>query len=250
MPYSPLDLAEAFIKTGELTDALDALNEHLAQSPDDLTARQTRAAVHLRLDHLQDALDDLAGLNSPDDRLTRSTIYERMGDLTSALQAVETDTSHDRLIERRLHLMQKLGQISKARQLVESLPRTWRWSQWSGDLAAADQDFAVAVSHYAAALSTLPPIDTHALRGIAARLLLARGDAYLALEQWDAADADYAAAAVYIPDEPMIPFNRGIIRYHQGEEEAGLAQCEAAIQAAPEIMRQAMRATMPQRRSN
>lgn len=244
MPYSPLELAEAFIKTGELPDALDALNTHLAQSPQDADARRMRAGVHLRLDQLQAALADLAGLDAPDDRLMRATIHERMGDLEQALAAVEGE-GEDRLIERRLDLLHKLGRIPAARTLADGLPRVWRWSQWSGDLAMAAGDDAAAVGHYSAALGGLPPQNTNALRGIAARLLLARGDAHLATQAWDAADADYGAAAEIIPDEPMIAFNRGLIRYHQGDRQTGLAQCKQAIESAPAVMRPAMQAALP-----
>ena len=47
--YSPIELAEAFIRTGELADALDALNPHLEAQPNDETALRLRAAVLMRL---------------------------------------------------------------------------------------------------------------------------------------------------------------------------------------------------------
>ncbi|MBZ0278924.1 MAG: tetratricopeptide repeat protein, partial [Anaerolineae bacterium] len=45
MGYSPMQLAEAFIKTGELTDALDALNQQLETVPQDDYARRLRSQV-------------------------------------------------------------------------------------------------------------------------------------------------------------------------------------------------------------
>ena len=42
MGYSPLQLAQAFIKTGEIEDALDALNQHLEATPSDDETRRLR----------------------------------------------------------------------------------------------------------------------------------------------------------------------------------------------------------------
>ncbi|PJF23207.1 MAG: hypothetical protein CUN56_02150 [Phototrophicales bacterium] len=245
MPYSALQLAEAFIKTGELADALDALNSHLTQSPQDADARRMRAAVCLRLGQFQQALDDLNQLNTPQDRLMCSTVYERMGELEQALNVL-ADDAEDRLIERRLYLLQQLGRVAAARVISDDQPRTWRWCQWSGDLAVAAEDYPAAVMHYTQALNTLPPQSSQALQGIAARLLLARGAAYLVMQRWDDAEADYVAAEQIIPDDPIIVFNRGVIRYHRGERQGGLAQCYQAIEAAPAAMRPAMQAALPE----
>ncbi len=84
MGYSPMELAEAFIQTGELPDALDALNQQLTAYPDDETARRLRAQVLMRLpgeEHLRAALHDLDQLASPtaEDGLLRGILLEQLG---------------------------------------------------------------------------------------------------------------------------------------------------------------------------
>jgi hypothetical protein len=47
------------------------------------------------------------------------------------------------------------GQIERAQALVESLPATWRWLQWAGDLAAQAGNHRRATERYASALDLL-----------------------------------------------------------------------------------------------
>src|SRR5690242_19339862 len=79
MPYSPMELADAFIRAGELADALDALNQQLIDQPADDEARRLRAQVLMRIpgeEHVQAALGDLESIASPtqDDNLRRALL--------------------------------------------------------------------------------------------------------------------------------------------------------------------------------
>ncbi|MBC8171551.1 MAG: hypothetical protein H7X77_07750, partial [Anaerolineae bacterium] len=145
MPYTPLELANAFIQTGELTDALDALNQQLAASPEDDASRRLRVETLLRFkgdEHLQAALADLDQLATLtiDDLVKRSLIHQKRGDLDAASQsmilALQHEPTSERLIERQVHLLQSRGDYAAALKLLEVVPLTWRWQQWRGDLAA------------------------------------------------------------------------------------------------------------------
>ena len=162
MPYSPLQLAEAFIRAGELVDALDALDAHLTAQPADDEARRLRASVQQRIggaDHLRAALADLAALTLPsaDDHAQESVLHYELDDWATACHALETACAlrpHDeRLTERLVWLLEKGGDLAAARALAEAQPVTWRWAQTAGDLARAQGDDGGAAAHYRAALA-------------------------------------------------------------------------------------------------
>lgn len=164
MPYSPLQLAEAFIRTGELNDALDALNQHLASLPDDDEARRLRASVLRRTDndgHLQAALDDLNALENPtaEDIVQRSIILQALDDWPGANAAMEQahdlKPDDDRITERYLLTLEKSGSPDQAYALVQTLPKSWRWLQIAGELAQRLGDQEAALQSYDAALADL-----------------------------------------------------------------------------------------------
>lgn len=252
--YSPLELAEAFIKTGELADALDALGQHLENTPDDETARRLRAAVALRTGDLALALADLDALPAPtaDDQTRRSVILERMGDTDGAVAAMEAarvlNPDDERQAERLLQLLLKRGEVDRARALIDSRPPTWRWLQWAGDLSAQAGDHAAAVEGYSAALEQLnAQFDLSAnasAAAIKARLLLARADCYRQSGQIGQAEADYRTAQTIIPTDPMIPFNLGLLAAERGDLDAALALCREAFADASDTLRAHMRVSL------
>jgi tetratricopeptide (TPR) repeat protein len=164
MTYSPLQLADAFIRTGELSDALEALNAHLASSPDDDEARRLRVAVLMRLPGDESArlaladLDQLSTANT-DDLVQRSIIQQGLGDWKAANAAMEQAhrlrPDDERISERYVETLAKSGQVARAFTLLASLPRTWRWLQIAGDLARDTDNFHVAAYHYADAIAHL-----------------------------------------------------------------------------------------------
>lgn len=164
MPYSPLQLADAFIQTGELTDALDALNAHLSASPADDSARRLRAAVLMRLPDAgkaQLALADLDQLTNAeaDDLVQRSVIMQQLGDWPGANTAMQAAhhlrPADERLTERYVATLAKCGQVEQALGLIASQPRSWRWLQTAGDLLRDHGDAPSAAQHYAEAITHL-----------------------------------------------------------------------------------------------
>ena len=113
MPYSALQLAEAFIQAGELNEAVSALTQHLEANPGDDAARRLRAQVLARMgdDQLGAALYDLNHIALPrqDDWFWRSIIHERRGDQEGALRILHelytAKPSDERVAERYFYLL-------------------------------------------------------------------------------------------------------------------------------------------------
>ena len=66
-----------------------------------------------------------------------------------------------------------------------------------------------------------------------ADLYLRRARAWIFLENYTEAEADYQDAAKRIPDDPMIPFKMGIIAMLRGDTEQGEKLCREASTSAP-----------------
>jgi tetratricopeptide (TPR) repeat protein len=257
MPYSPMQLAEAFIQSGELHDALDALNQELDANPGDDSARRLRIGVLLRLaddEHLRQALADFEPLAhlTADDYTQQSVILERLRDLEGALAAMsiarELNPADARLAERSLHLLIAQGKTSAALELVRAQTRSWRWLQWEGDLLAMRGEDVMATARYGLALAQVDEhFDSAVDRYIApikARLLLARADAYRRLGQIEQADSHYLDAANLIPDDPTIPFNRGLLAMLQDELPDALELCRQGLTNASPMLRAEMEKTL------
>jgi tetratricopeptide (TPR) repeat protein len=75
---------------------------------------------------------------------------------------------------------------------------------------------------------------------IRARIRLQRAGAALRIGLLPEADADYAAAGTVIPDDPMIPFNRGEIALRQGDAEAAATFFKVAYDGANPTLRKLM----------
>ncbi|MBI5671014.1 MAG: tetratricopeptide repeat protein [Chloroflexi bacterium] len=252
MTYSLLQVAEAFIRTGELADALDMLNQQLNADPGDDTARRLRAAVLLRLpldgdDHLLAALDDLDALAQPDadDYVQRSIICQRRNDWPGALRAMQQarvlKPGDERVAARLLELLLRSGQHDEARALLDTLPRTWRWLERAGDLAAEDGDPAGAAQAFTAALDHLRgQMDTDGNRigaNLKLGLLAKRAAANLAAGLLDAAEADYALLESLLPGDAAFTFGRGLVLARRGDSAGGAARCHAALAHANEALR-------------
>jgi tetratricopeptide (TPR) repeat protein len=160
MSHSPMELAAAYIRAGELADALDALNEHLTNDPGDDDARRTRVEVRLRLGgerHWTAALDELAALSETTaaDHYTRSVLLERLGRLDEAQSAARAavDVAADeafrgKAVDRLLDLAHKRGDADGAlRVALEN-----DWAGRAGDAALALDDAQAAYDHYTEAL--------------------------------------------------------------------------------------------------
>lgn len=263
MTHSLLDLADAYIRAGELTEALAALTQHLDAVPDDDTARRTRIAVRARLrdpESITLALADLDALTAQtiDDHVQRAILLEGAGDLAGAEAAVQRGLAlqpDDRaLIERRLRLLHALHQPETALTLVEAAlsrdPR-WIWYRWQGDLLVTLRRYKDAGAAYSRGLDDLARLEREGgssalLINQRAQLLLARADARRLERQFQAADDDYAVAERLIPDDPMIPFMRGLMLFaaHGSSQTAfrkALPICRDALDRANPALSEQMR---------
>ena len=265
MSYSPLQLAEAYLQAGELEDALEALNQHITTTADDTSCR-LRASIlsrQLQTEALQQALHDLDALevDTPDDVILRSSIHQKLGNGINALEVVlaghERFPDDDRLTERCLYLLRVQGKVEQARVLVATLPQSWRWSQWAGDLARDDHALQDALAHYSAAINTLESLyalDTAQPAGILqndqlsdavaltimaiyARLRAVRGDVYDQSGDAVKADADYAIAQSIIPDDPLIQLSRAFLAAKQGAMDTAKDRCAGALKIASDDLR-------------
>lgn len=273
MSYHPLQLAEAFIKAGELEDALDALNTVLDTEPDNDTARRLRAGVLARLPgdgHAAQALDDLRALANPDteDILLESRLVQAIEDIDAAIRVIEAALTRfpadPRLSERLLGLLRETGEPAKAEAVLANLPDDdWRWLAWSGDFAADKGDDPAAVRYYSAALDliaashSLPAqparmtgdatnLDaaTLTVAASAARIVLSRAHAYRRAGNIAAAQTGYERAAVLLPTDPAIPFYQGMVAALQGDISAGVVLCRDALRAAPAPLRRTLHAEL------
>jgi Flp pilus assembly protein TadD len=75
-------------------------------------------------------------------------------------------------------------------------------------------------------------------------MLLARADAHRRGGQLEFADADYVTASLLTPTDPLIPFNRGLIAWQRGDQEAALTLCRSALENASEPLQETMRRTL------
>lgn len=252
MTYSLLQVAEVFVRTGELADALDILNQQLDLQPDDDIARRLRAAVLLRLaldgdDHFLAALEDLDALANPtgDDWVQRSIILQRLEDFPGALQSMAQahtlKPDDDRVTARVLDLLLLNNKRAEARTLLDSLPAQWRWLERAGDLAAEDGDHAAAVNQYTAALDHLSSqMDTDS-SGIGANLkvglLAKRAASNLASDLLDEAEADYVLLETLMPTDAAFPFFCGLILARRGDIAGAVDMCRAALERAGDSLR-------------
>lgn len=256
MPYTPMELAHAFIRSGELTDAVEALNQQLTAHPHDDEARRLRASVLLRLPGeppLEQALNDLSALShkTAADYVQMSILDERLNQLDGALeamlQACQIAPHDERLVERLLGLYVKCGNTAAALALAQNQPRTWRWLQWEADLLLLRQEFVAAVGCYGQVLAQIDArydLRVNQVMGaIRTRILLARAYALRRSGQYAAAKADYDYAKRYYPDDETINFNCGLLLALQGQLSAAVQQCRAAMQATtnPELLAEMQR---------
>jgi Flp pilus assembly protein TadD len=253
--YSPLELAVAFIQTGELEDALEALGQHLAHQPDDDRVRRWRLQVlrHLNGDSDQ-ALADLQRLSAPTpaDFTQAALLLEAHGDHDAALNLLAEGHGrwpHEtRLAEVYLRLLMDHHHIDIALSIARAQPTGWRWLEWEGDLLARQGDDVTATARYGLALAHLDAgFDTENIAYLApikARLLLARAHAYRRLGYYDLAADHYSAAEQLMPTDPMIPFNRGLVACLQGDQSRALTLCQSALSSATPALHEQMRSAL------
>lgn len=256
MSFSAWQIAEACLQAGEVQEALQALEDHLKTSPDD-AGRRLHAALLLRLRSdetgLRQALADLAALSSEetDDFVQRSIIHEKLGDVEAAQtqmrRALEDRPNDERLAERLVWLLRQAGRLNEALALIRQQRRTWRWLRWEGDLLAEMGDNTTASARYGLAMAQMEAqFDLSAEAHLAAQhaqIAGARAGAFSRMGLVTAAEECYAIAAQRLKD-PVMDFNRGLLRLLSGELDEAEALCRAGLAAASEEVRATMLAEL------
>lgn len=245
-----LERAEAFLRAGELDEALAALDEHLQTHPDDADARRLRIDMLIRLPgRAHEAIEALNALpdHTIDDYVARygALLPLRLPGVDDLLiQAYGRFSAPPALAELVLDVLRRRGASDQALELLADLPKTPHWLAWSGEFHALNGDYRVAAAHFCSALDALGENKDPLVQLQRATLLLKRADAYRRLKQYADADADYLAAEAIIPDDPMIAFNRGLLIYEQGNLRRALPLCRDALDHAPDALRDLMRHTL------
>lgn len=246
MSYSAIERAEAFIQAGEVEDAFAALNEHLDSAPQDSDARRLRMQLlrHLSLDNAAEiAQADFEALDiqTPDDYLYLAVYLTPAAALAVLQQGVGQWPEHTGLVERCFELLRLSQDPEAALTLVRNQPSHWRWLQLEGDLLAEQGDAMLATARYSQALNQLAELKANPyLKPIKARLYVMRAAAYRRQGFLDQAVQDYRAAETLIPDDPVIPFNRGLIAWLKGDPDSALELCRQALAQANDSLRAEM----------
>ncbi|MBL8154531.1 MAG: hypothetical protein JNM70_10130 [Anaerolineae bacterium] len=247
MPYTPLQLAEAHLRMGELADALDALDAYLAETRDDAALR-LRAAVRLRLPGeaaLRGALADLDALAEPNaaDWLQRSVVWQHLGDWNAAadaaLNASAIQPQDERIAERTLLTLEMSGRHDEATALLGRMPRTWRWLQIGGDMAGRQGDWEAAFAGYSAALDHLRTVLDAGTNPLAASLrgtlAAARAGAALNLGEYPQAAEDFRLAAETFPRDLGLALMQAVALGLAGEMTAAARLCQTLLAEAPHL---------------
>lgn len=247
--YSPLELAQAFIRTGELADALDALNPHLEANPDDAAALRLRAAVLMRLpgeDHARAALADINKLDpkTADDYIQKSVIMQMgLGDWMAAVKATEEahqlTPEDERISERLLMLYDQVGEVDKARTLLATLPQTWRWLQLAGDLAHKAHETETAINRYSEALvliqQKMDTVNNPIARNVMGMILGSRAAVQLEAGHLAAAEADYAIVTDVFPKDLSYSLMVAITYALQDKLDDAVWLCQTVLRDEPSL---------------
>jgi Flp pilus assembly protein TadD len=188
---------------------------------------------HLSLDNAaQIAQDDFDHLGDPipDDYMHLALLLEPAQAIEVLQAGIARWPEHAGLTERCVDLLRASQNAEAALALLRNQPSGWRWLQMEGDLLAEQGEVMLATARYSQALSQLADLKPNPhLEAIKARLYLLRAASYRRQGFLDQAMQDYQAAEAIVPDDPVIPFNRGLIVWLQGDPEAALVLCRPAL---------------------
>lgn len=211
--YSPLQLAEAYLKTGEWAYALEALADHLAQQPNDQEARLLRMQVFIRLNDLSAAQHESALLDEADPATWhwRGILHSRAGQLDEAIacaeQACALSPKDERLAERLLDLYSAAKRWQDAQRLVQAQPPRWGWLARLAEVETALGHHEAARIAYERALEALGQASTSPfsyLRPIRGALLAALARIYAALGHDEQAKLTWQQARRLLPRDPSL----------------------------------------------
>lgn len=252
-----MELAEVFITTGELDDALNALNQQLDAQPDDQYARRLRADVLLRLaspENLKLALADINQLDekSFDDYVQASIIYERLQDLDSAISAMQSALKlvphNERILERLIEILVNQQQYNEALQHLLNAPQTWRWFMRQADvyvLLAKPNEALDALNHAEEHLKVIfPDLLAPVSRNTMAQIHIARAHLHMTLLDYSVAEAEFKHALYHIPDDTSIRFNLGLVYALTERLDMAIKHCQKALNNTNDYLRQSFIAAL------
>jgi tetratricopeptide (TPR) repeat protein len=237
MAYSALQLANAFLQTGELADARQVLDDYLAgdvvSDPDyemitrlwlDLLAHGDEADQHRATSEYDRLLHF-----TPTDYIKRAMIHYRLGEINRARDILQMALAmyypdDERLCESLLFIYKKMGDANAGLSLIKTLPKKWIWSRWGGDFALIARDFDLAIAYYTEAIGlletryaitgdspakivsspTMSDAEGLTIMGVYAELLLARAEAYHEAGRMDESKGDEARVKRLIPNDPTL----------------------------------------------
>lgn len=252
--YAPMELAQAYLRTGELHYALEALDEQLAQHPHDDDARRLRGQLHARFGNpprYADALTDYQAIQNKtaEDYVQLSIIHQHMNDVEKALammtRARQQDPHQERYAERVVHLYVSVGATAQALAVVRQQRQGWRWQQWEGDLCAQLGDFDQALTCYQHAIEGLHSVmqsigKTPVLLAIEGRLCLRMADVLRRNGRLEESRTFLAQARRYLPPDATLNFLGGVLTFIGGDTEAGMNTCKKALHQMNEHLRRQM----------
>lgn len=231
MVYSIWQLIDVFIQTGELTDAIELLNQSLDENPYDNRALATRGEIYLRLGQFEQAITDFRAIRHPtaEQSIHHAVALKRMGifglaldvltDAFSEWQGEQTDDYH-RLVDCFVQIAIENGTPTNLQRALDRLAKvtgvsfTFRQAQISALLA----DYHAAIAYYSEAIEQLAPQlpNSPYLLPQVSDGLCARASCYQALGDTQLAIADYHRAERMMPDDLSIPMNRALLLNDEG----------------------------------
>lgn len=230
MPYTPMQLAEAFIQTSELKDALDALNQQLEIDPADDDARRLRIKVVMRmpdpvsLTPLLRELDKIASLTA-DDYVVKASIMQQLSrhkESSAAMGRAHMLKPDDlRITENLVRAFIRSEDFDSAKMVLTDLPRTWGWLRYGGEIAGKQGDYQSALKFYDEAIANLDQRDSDNPILINNKVVFraARALCYDKLNQYDKAEAEYAEINRLEPHHLIYQLMHGLTIAKSGDTE-------------------------------
>jgi tetratricopeptide (TPR) repeat protein len=252
--YTALEIADAHLLAGDRDSALQVLNDYLAQHPTDDDARRRRIRIELGLpDGTSAALDDLNAITAPNaqDYASRAILLIGQGDLVRGAATYEQAWKLEprRYAEMYVFALKEAGMTDRALEVLETLPKSWRWLSWRGEVHWGRGEHQSAVNAFSEAITLLDAQivkvkEKRLLLSMKPNLLIRRALAYRALNDLSAAEQDYREAELLVPTDKTLLFNRGLILLMQGDTAGAISLCREGWARASDDMRAAMRAEL------
>ncbi len=259
------DLLEDLLRTaddrllvGQVQDALDALDQAVRAAPADPRPYARRAALLIGLAQTPPGVEPARSLRLAVADLDRAIALggktaavcflrlralAELSDLPAAraacAEALALDGGNPRLREWGVRLAIRAGDPVEALRLVRAelaaAPNDFGWQRWEAEALLLAGDWAAARESFAALIAAHAPADPEAAPWEApgwGAIYLQRAEACRRMGDFDAALADLDRAESFVPDDPALPFGRGLIAWAQGDKGRAFALLRAGLAAA------------------